>query len=110
GLYFAALADRLKIAGKLKSKSHPTETGEQVVHAVAEGDAELGILPLSEILPFSKIETLGTFPAEVQDYAVMVGGVGARAKDATAARHLIEFLTAPAARPVIERKGMEPVK
>src|SRR5262249_49630952 len=47
GLYFAALADRLKIAGKLKSKSHPTETGEQVVHAVAEGDAELGILPLS---------------------------------------------------------------
>jgi molybdate transport system substrate-binding protein len=109
GIYFARLADRLKIAEKLKSKSHPTDTGEQVVHAVADGDAELGILPLSEILPFSKIEALGPFPAEVQDYAVMVGGVGAHAKDPAAARNLIEFLTGPTSAPVINRKGMEPV-
>jgi molybdate transport system substrate-binding protein len=110
GIYFAALADRLKIAEKLESKSRPTETGEQVTQAVAAGEAELGILPLSEILPVPGLEVLGPFPPDVQDYAVMVGGVGAHANDAAGAKKLIEFLTAPAATPVIERKGMEPVK
>ncbi|PWT80413.1 MAG: molybdate ABC transporter substrate-binding protein [Blastocatellia bacterium] len=110
GIYFAALTDRLKIAERLTSKSRPTETGDQVAHAVAAGEAELGILPLSEILPVPQIEVLGPFPPEVQDYAVMVGGVGAHATDAAAAKKLIAFLTAPGAVAVIERKGMELVK
>jgi molybdate transport system substrate-binding protein len=108
GLYLIALAKRLGIVDKLKLKS--TDTGEAVGEAVASGAAELGILPVSEILPVKGAELLGEFPKDVEEYAVSVGGVSAAAKQAGAAKELIEFLTAPAAVPVIKKKGMEPEK
>jgi molybdate transport system substrate-binding protein len=74
---------------------------------VAQGEAELGVLPLSEILPVPGVEVAGTFPAEVQDYSVMVGSIGTAAAHSSAARALIEFLTSPAALPVIQKRGME---
>jgi molybdate transport system substrate-binding protein len=106
GLYFIALAKRLGIVDQLKLKG--TDTGDEVGEAVASGAAELGILPVSEILPVKGVELLGEFPKEVQEYAVSVGGVSAAAKQATVAKDLIKFLTAPAAAPVIRKKGMEP--
>jgi hypothetical protein len=38
----------------------------------------------------------------------MTAGVGAAAKERAAAAELIQFLKAPAALPVIAKKGMEP--
>jgi molybdate transport system substrate-binding protein len=108
GLYLIALAKRLGIVDKLKLKG--TDTGEAVGEAVASGAAELGILPVSEILPVKGAELLGEFPKDVEEYAVSVGGVSAAAKQAGAAKELIKFLTAPAAVPVIKKKGMEPEK
>ena len=84
-----------------------TASGLLVGEAVVNGEAEIGILPLSEILPIRGVEVLGTFPMEVQGYAVMVGGVSAGAKAGAAAQHLLEFVTAPDALPVIRKKGME---
>ena len=107
GVAFAALIQRLGIAADLKAKSTLTATGEEVGEAIVRGDAELGILPVSEILPIRGVEMLGTFPADVQSYIVMVGGVSGASKQDAAARDLIKFLTAPAALPVIKAKGME---
>jgi molybdate transport system substrate-binding protein len=107
GVYFVGLIQKLGIADALKVKSKLTTTGEEVGQAVAGGGAELGVLPVSEILPVHGVEVLGTFPADVQSYAVMVGGVGAGAKDSSAAKDLLKFVTAPAALPVIKKKGME---
>jgi molybdate transport system substrate-binding protein len=104
---FAALIQRLGIADALKAKSMLTTTGEQVGEDVAGGKAELGVLPVSEILPIRGAELLGAFPADAQSYIVMVAGVGARAKAGRIARDLVEFLTAPGALPVIKVKGME---
>ena len=72
GVFFVDLAQQLGIAEALKSKIKPTTTGDEVGAAVARGDAELGVLPLSEFMTFHGVEVLGTFPAEVQGYAVMV--------------------------------------
>src|SRR5207247_521796 len=107
GVAFAALVERLGIADDLKAKSKLTATGEEVGQAVVRGDVELGILPVSEILPIRGAELLGAFPAGVQSYIVMVAGVNVSAREVKAARELIEFLTAPAALPVIKAKGME---
>jgi molybdate transport system substrate-binding protein len=106
GVAFAALIQRLGIANDLQSKSRLTATGEEVSAAVVKGDVELGVLPLSEILPV-KGEEPTPFPADLQSYIVMVGGVSAASKHASAARELITFLTAPAALPVLKAKGME---
>jgi len=108
GVYFMALAKRLGIVDQLKLK--PVDSGDAVGAAVASGTAEMGILPVSEILPVKGAAVLGEFPKEVQDYALMVGGVGAGAKEAGVAKELIKFATAPAAVPVIRKKGMEPAR
>jgi molybdate transport system substrate-binding protein len=109
GVAFTALIQRLGIAEALKSKSKLTVTGEEVGDAVVHGVAEFGILPVSEILPVRGAEMLGTFPADLQTYIVMVGGVSAAAKQGAAARELVKYVTSPAALPVIKAKGMEKV-
>ena len=106
GVYFVALAKRLGIVDRLKLKDE--NGGDAVAEAVATGAAELGILPVSEILPVKGIEVLSEFPKDVQDYVVMIGGVSVGAKQAGVAKELIKFATAPAAFPLIRKKGMEP--
>jgi molybdate transport system substrate-binding protein len=110
GVFFTALVGRLGLVEQLTPKLKPTVTGDEVSQSVAQGDAELGVLPLSEILPVPGVDVAGSFPAAVQDYAVMVGGVGAAAAHPTSARALIQFLRSPIALPVIEKTGMEMVK
>jgi len=107
GVAFVATIDRLKIADTLKARLKPTATGEEVNALVVRGEAEYGILPLSEILGVKGAELGGMFPADVQTYITMAAGVGATAKQGAAARELIKFLTAPAALPAIKAKGME---
>ena len=107
GVYLMALLKKLSLMDQMTPKFKPTTTGDDVSHAVAQGEAELGVLPLSEILPVPGVEVAGAFPAEVQDYSVMIGGVGTAAAHSMAARALIEFLTSPAALPVIQKRGMQ---
>ena len=105
GVLFAALVQKLGIADDLKPKSQLAASGEEVSAAVVNGDAELGVLPLSEVLPIKGAEPM-IFPAEVQQYIVIAGGVSAGSRLA-AARDLMKYVTGPAALPVIKAKGME---
>jgi molybdate transport system substrate-binding protein len=107
GVFLMALLKRFGLVEQMTPTFKPTTTGDEVSQAVARGEAELGVLPLSEILPVPGVEVAGIFPAEVQDYAVMVGGVSATASHSTAARGLLEFLASPSLTPVVEKKGME---
>jgi len=108
GVYFVALIEKLGIAGDLKAKSKVMASGELAAEAVAHGEAELGVLPVSEILPVHGVEVASPFPAELQNYVVMAAGVSANAKQGAAAREFIKYLTTPAALQVIKAKGMEP--
>ena len=107
GVFFAELMQKLDLVEPLKPKIRLTTTGADVVAAVARGEAALGVLPVSEVLSAPGVELLGTFPADVQGYAVMVAGVSPSAAQSATARELIKFLMAPAALPVIKKKGME---
>ncbi|HUR34229.1 MAG TPA: molybdate ABC transporter substrate-binding protein [Vicinamibacterales bacterium] len=108
GVFFADLIQRFGLADDLKLKIKLTKTGEEVGRAVARGDAELGVMPVSEILPVHGIEVLGTFPAEVQGYLVMVAGMRADTAQSAAARDWLRFLKAPSTLRVIKKRGMEP--
>jgi molybdate transport system substrate-binding protein len=108
GLYFVGLIDRLAMTDEVKPRLKPMPNGAAVVESVAKTDGEIGILPVSEILPVRNVDLVGPFPQDVQGYIVMTAGVSADAKQAAAARELIQFLLAPTALPVIKAKGMEP--
>jgi len=107
GVFFSELVQRLGLGDALRSKVRLTASGVEVGASVARGDAQLGVLPLSEILSLPGVEVLGTFPADVQGYAVMVAGVSAGTTHGAAAKEWLDFLMAPAVLPVLKKRGME---
>jgi molybdate transport system substrate-binding protein len=107
GIYVAGLLERLGIAAEVKAKSRLIPGGAVAAH-IANGEAELGIHQISEILPVKGITLVGPLPAEIQNYTVYAGGLGANAEAVGAARELLKALTGPAAVEVLKTKGMEP--
>jgi molybdate transport system substrate-binding protein len=108
GIAFVATAERLGIAAEIAAKARLGANGEAVAANVTGGAAELGVLPVSEILPVAGAELGGVFPAEIQTYVVMVAGIAAVSTQHSAAQDLISFLLAPGNAAVIRAKGMEP--
>jgi molybdate transport system substrate-binding protein len=108
GIYLTGLLERLGIAEQLKAKTKLLPPSNPAAHAVANGEAEIGMTQISEILPYAGAELVGPLPAEIGLYSVYPAAVGAGAKEPDAAKALIKFLAAPAAIPVFRSKGLEP--
>lgn len=107
GIYLAGLFERMGIAGELKAKVRQVQ-GEPAGTVVARGEAEIGFQQMSELLPVPGIDIVGPLPADVQEITVFSAGVHVDAKAREAAMALVRFFTAPAAAPIIRKKGMEP--
>lgn len=101
-----SLFAKLGIADAMKSKSKALNM--QAAVAVANGDVEIGLTQIPEILAYPGVELAGPLPAGIETYTAFAGGVGAAAENSTGAAALIKFLTGPNAAPVIKAKGMEP--
>jgi molybdate transport system substrate-binding protein len=108
GIYLKALLPRLGIADALKDKIKRLPPENPAAQAVANGEAEIGMTQISEILPYPGAELVGPLPAEIQLSSVYPGAVGTGAKEPDAAKAFIKFLTAPSAIPVLKAKGLEP--
>jgi molybdate transport system substrate-binding protein len=107
GLHFISITEKLGIAEQVKAKGK-TVPGGAAAEFVAKGEADIAIQLIPELASVPGVEVVGPFPAELQTYIVLTGGVGTNAKDKAAAQALIKFLTTPAAISVIKAKGMEP--
>jgi molybdate transport system substrate-binding protein len=107
GIYVAGLLDKLGIAAEVNAKAKLIHGGAVAEH-IANGEAELGIHQISEILPVKGIALVGPLPAEIQNYTVYAAGLGANAKEGDAAKALVKALSGPAAADVLKSKGMEP--
>jgi molybdate transport system substrate-binding protein len=106
--YIKSLFDRLGIADQIKPKLKPQPTSNPAAKAVANGEAELGITQISEILPYAGAELVGPLPADIQLYTVYPAAIAADTKEGDAAKALIKFLTGPAAVAVLKAKGLSP--
>ena len=104
---FEVLVAKLGITAQVKPKYNLRPTAAEVGDAVSSGIVELGIAPVSEILPVRGVELVGPFPQEIQSYVELTAAVSASAKENDAAKNLIAFLTAPGTMPVLKMKGME---
>ena len=107
GIYVERLLERLGIADQVNAKAKLIQGGAVAEH-IADGEAEVGVHQISEILPVTGVTLVGPLPAEIQNYTVYAAGVGTAAKDGTVARALVKFLSGPHALPIIEAKGMVP--
>jgi molybdate transport system substrate-binding protein len=106
--YFKSLLERLRIADQVRPKLKAQPTSNPAAKAVANGEAEVGITAISEILPYAGAKVAGPLPAELQFYSVSTGAVAANSKVCDAARAVIRFLTTPAAAAAFKAKGLEP--
>jgi molybdate transport system substrate-binding protein len=107
GIYVAGLLDKLGLAAEVKTKAKLIAGGAVAEH-IANGEAELGIHQISEILPVKGITLVGPLPAEIQNYTVYAAALGTNAKESEAAKALLKVLAGPAAADVLKAKGMEP--
>jgi molybdate transport system substrate-binding protein len=106
GIYMVKkLFPQLGIASEMAPKT--TSTG---VAAVAKGDAEIAVQPVSELLHTPGTEFVGTIPKEIQYVSVFSAAMVMGSKEAKAAKQLIDFLTSDKAKLAIKATGMEPVK
>jgi len=114
GIYMVKqLFPQLGIASEMAPKT--TSTG---VAAVAKGDAEIAVQPVSELLHAPGTEFVGTLPKEIQYVSVFSAAMVAGSKEPKAvlaaraleARKLLDFLTSEKAKAAIKASGMEPVK
>ena len=106
GIYIAGLLDKLGIAADVKPKAK-LKQGGYVAELIANGEAELGLHQISEILPVKGVVLVGPLPAEIQNYTTYAAGVSAGAKEGEGARALIKLLAGPTAEPVLKARGME---
>jgi molybdate transport system substrate-binding protein len=106
GIYLASLFEKLGIANAVKPKAK-LKHGGYVADLITSGEAELGIHQISEILPAKGVTLVGPLPAEIQNYTTYAAGLSAGARDAAAAKALIQALAGSMAAPVLKSKGME---
>jgi molybdate transport system substrate-binding protein len=107
GIYVAKLLERLGIAKEVNAKAVLVQGGAVADH-IADGEAEIGIHQISEILPVKGVTLVGPLPAQIQNYTVYSAGVATAATHRDAASGLVKFLAGPHAVPIIESKGMQP--
>src|SRR5262245_29142773 len=101
------LFPRLGIAEKINVKASPR--GTDATAMVAAGDADLAVLPVSEILHAAGVDFAGTIPPQIQFLQTFSAAVVAGANEIAGSQRLIEFLASARASEAIRNSGMEPL-
>lgn len=100
------LFPRLGIAEKINVKVTPR--GTDATGMVAAGDADLAVLPVSEIVRAAGVDFAGTISPEIQLVQVFSAAVVAGSREIEGSKRLIEFLASARASEAIRNSGMEP--
>jgi molybdate transport system substrate-binding protein len=108
GVYLKSLLQQLGIAGDIQSKVKLLPPENPAAKAISNGEAEIGMTQISEILPYPGAELVGPFPKEIQLTSAFGAAVAANAAQPEAAGALINFLRGPAAGAVFKAKGLDP--
>jgi molybdate transport system substrate-binding protein len=98
---------RLGIADKVKVKATPRGSGATAM--VASSEADIAVMPVSEIVHAQGVDYAGKIPEEIQLNQIFAGAVVAGSKEYEAAKRLIAFLASDKASAAITRGGMEPL-
>jgi molybdate transport system substrate-binding protein len=108
-LLLEKMYERLGITNEMKPKVILQTVSGRPQSAVAEGQAEMVLTLIPEILPVHGIQLAGPLPGDLQSYVNFRAGVSTNSNNAEAGIALIRFLTSAAAAPAYKAKGMEQI-
>jgi molybdate transport system substrate-binding protein len=92
---------------RVNVKATPRGTGAAAM--VASGEADIAVMPVSEIVHAPGVELAGVIAEEIQLNQVFSAAVVAGSKQVDAAKRLIAFLASERASAAIKSGGMEPL-
>jgi len=98
---------RLGIADRIHVKATPRGAGATAM--VAAGEADIAVMPVSEIVHAQGVELAGVIAQEIQLHQSFAAAVVAGSQEPDAARRLIAFLASEQAAPAIRSGGMVPL-
>jgi molybdate transport system substrate-binding protein len=98
---------RLGIADRVNVKATPRGTG--AAGMVAAGEADVAVMPVSEIVHAPGVDLAGMIAEEIQLNQVFAAAVVAGSNEVEAAKRLIAFLASERASETIRSSGMEPL-
>jgi molybdate transport system substrate-binding protein len=108
GIHFSNVIEQLGIADAVKAKA-TRHAGGLVGEVLAQGEVELGVQQIPELLAVPGIELVGPLPEEIQQYSKATAGIFTNAQNRAGAQALIDFLAQPSSAEVFRSKGFEPV-
>jgi molybdate transport system substrate-binding protein len=112
GIYMASMLERLGIAQDLRAKIKLVRPAgdqfEKNFEALAKGEIEMQIAPISEIVISPGVDLLGPLPGEIQNVTSLAAGIVTTTKVPEAARALINFISSPTAAVLLKANGFEP--
>jgi molybdate transport system substrate-binding protein len=111
GIYTAHMIEQLGLADELKSKTKLDKSSgdrpESVFDGVANGEIELQIGQITEIVIAPGVDLVGPLPPDIQNVSVLAAGIAAASKDPDAARAFVSFISSPASAAVLKANGFQ---
>ncbi len=108
GLFISSeVFSKLGIADVVRSKIYPR--GSDSADALAAGEADIALGPVSELVNVPGIELVGLLPDEVQLVQTFTAAIVARSRNPKLAKQVTTFLSSDHASAAIRNAGMEPV-
>ena len=100
--------DKLGITAEMAPKMRLAAGGPngRVSVLVSNGEAEIGLQQISELMSNPEVEVIGMLPAELQQVTIYSAGITANAKQVDSAKALIGFFASEAATTVYKTKGL----
>ena len=108
GDHFLALYEKWGLAGSVLARALKAPPGVPVAALVANGDADLGVQQLSELIGQPGVDVIGPLPPEIQAVTIFSVGVAATSIEPEAARALVAYLASDESHEAIRRHGMAP--
>jgi molybdate transport system substrate-binding protein len=97
----------LGISEAMQSKTLLEQGSVRAAARVVQGEADMLITLVSEILPVQGMELAGPLPSEFQNYVSFAAAVGSSAQNSGAAARLVAFLSGRGASPAFTASGIE---
>jgi molybdate transport system substrate-binding protein len=107
GMHLAALWDRMGLAEEMARKGLPQQSGGEVAARVAEGQADLGLTLIAEIVPVAGARVIGKLPHPLGNDTTYACGISAGCGDPATAAAFVAALLDPAERDVWAAAGFE---
>lgn len=107
GARIAEIYTQLGIVAEMAARTRPQPAPKQIVDAVANGEAELGLFLLN-VLVDPRLAIVGPVPAKLQREVVYDLALAVNARALEVARAFIADLLGPAAKGEIRHMGMQP--